>query len=243
VAHALGFGIYSNIVQMLENKDHWEDIGYQVLEGNCTAGEKMMVERPPETSTRTISSNFSFNEIVKCKIFDDYGQEIEFIVNSIINDLKDGLRADDILISIVDDRNARRYANDLEMMLSKKNIFVNNTHIDTYGIIDFYLKGAVTISTVHKAKGNEAYQVYVAGIDSIFANPDELHRNRIFTAITRAKAWVTITGIGKNAKKCEFEIKQVAKDFPRLIFKYPIPAYIKTMKRDMSRAAKKATKC
>ena len=65
-----------------------------------------------------------------------------------------------------------------------------------YGILDFYIAGEITISTVHKAKGNEAYQVYVVGVDAIFNNPDIIHRNRLFTAMTRAKAWVTITGVG-----------------------------------------------
>lgn len=135
--------------------------------------------------------------------------------------------------------NARRYAEDLERLLSYKGVPVNNTHRDNFGIIDFHLEGAVTISTVHKAKGNEAYQVYVAGADAIFINPDELNRNRIFTAMTRAKAWVTVTGLGKYAKECEAEIRKVATDFPTLKFNYPSQEYIKTMKRDMSKAARK----
>ncbi len=239
VAHALGFGLYSNIVQKLENKEHWKDIGYKFIQGNCEIGEKTIIERPEETSTRTISENFKFSDIVKCKTFDEYSQEINFIANSIEDDLKDQLRPNDILVSIVDDRKAKRYATDLEKLLSEKNIFVNNTHRDSYGIIDFYLEGAVTISTIHKAKGNEAYQVYIAGIDYIFSNPDELQRNKIFTAITRAKAWATITGIGENAQQGVKEIKDVAKNFPRLVFQYPSEGDIKTMKRDMSKAAQK----
>src|SRR5262249_6615448 len=30
VAHALGFGIYSEIVQLLESREHWQDVGYEV---------------------------------------------------------------------------------------------------------------------------------------------------------------------------------------------------------------------
>ena len=239
-AHALGFGIYSDkIVQMFEDKEHWEDTGYKVLEGTCKPGEITVVERPEETGTRTISSNFSFDQIVQCKGFGTVDDEIAFVVEEIKKDISSGLRPDDIVISIVDDRNAKKYANELEKLLTKNGIAANNTHQDSFGIVDFYIEGEVTISTVHKAKGNEAYKVYVIGVDAIFGYPDIISRNRIFTAITRAKAWVTITGVGHLANKCFEEIEIVAKHFPTLKFVYPSPKDIRIMRRDMTKAAKK----
>jgi superfamily I DNA and RNA helicase len=239
-AHALGFAIYGDkIVQMFEDKEHWEDTGYRVLEGTCKPGEFTVVERPQETGTRTISDNFEYDQIVQCRVFEKFEEEIAFVTTSIKEDLKNNLRADDIVIAVVDDRNARRYAGALEESLRSQGIRVNNTHQDSYGIIDFYIEGEVTISTVHKAKGNEAYQVYVVGVDALFAMPDIIHRNRIFTAITRAKAWVTITGVGVAALQCLHEINEVAKGFPSLQFVYPTKKDIKIMRRDMTKAAKK----
>lgn len=42
-AHALGFGIYGdNITQMLENREHWDDIGYKVISGEFISGSKLL---------------------------------------------------------------------------------------------------------------------------------------------------------------------------------------------------------
>lgn len=240
-AHALGFGIYSGkIVQMFENREHWEDNGYSVVQGNCKVGELVKVERPEETSSRTISQNFKFDQIINCLVFEDFKEEISYISKCISNDIKkEGLRPDDILIEIVDDRYAQTYADEFQANLTKKGIPVNNVQHDKYGIIDFIMEGAVTISSVHKAKGNEAYQVYVVGVDAIFRNPDIVSRNRIFTAITRAKAWVTISGLGAAAGACAKEINEVSKNFPYLQFKYPSKQDIRVMHRDMTLAAKR----
>lgn len=240
-AHSLGFGIYSGkIVQMFENKEHWEDSGYEVFEGDCVAGQCTVVERPVETSTRTISENYPYNKIVSCLVFNDVNDEIQTIVNSIVEDIKnEGLRPDDILVAIVDDRHAKKYANDFEKYLLSESIPVNNTHRDSYGIVDFYLEGSVTISTVHKAKGNEAYQVYVVGVDALFSNPHMQNRNRLFTAMTRSKAWVTVSGIGDDATACANEIEKVAEKYPKVIFNYPSQQDIRIMRRDLSKAARK----
>lgn len=48
-----------------------------------------------------------------------------------------------------------------------------------------------------EAKGNEAPMVYVVGIEEIAENESSVaHRNKLFTALTRAKCWVKIMGVG-----------------------------------------------
>ncbi|MDF5871354.1 hypothetical protein P4112_02365 [Pseudomonas aeruginosa] len=49
-AHALGFGIYSNIVQLLESPDHWRDVGYDVLTPDFQVGNDIEILRPVENS-------------------------------------------------------------------------------------------------------------------------------------------------------------------------------------------------
>ncbi len=50
-AHAIGFGIYNeDLIQMFENNQHWEDLGYIVEEGNSMAGDRMIISRPEENS-------------------------------------------------------------------------------------------------------------------------------------------------------------------------------------------------
>jgi hypothetical protein len=87
----------------------------------------------------------------------------------------------------VDDRGARNYLSGVEMALHKLGIGANNLHSDSFGIRDFSKEGRVTLSTVHKAKGNEAFMVYVVGADAVMFRPDVRKRNMLFTAMTRAK--------------------------------------------------------
>ena len=238
-AHAFGFGIYGDrIVQMLENKEQWEDIGYKVVKGDFTAGAFTEIERPEENSLATISENQSPDEIVKAFDYNEFPKEISAVAQSIKNDLEEGLRPEDILVITVDDRYAKSYLVSMSKELASLNIPTNNIHEDSYGIRDFHKDGHVTLSTVHKAKGNEAFIVYVVGVDALyksFAGPRE--RNVLFTAMTRAKGWVRISGLGAGAVECKTEITKALNEFPYLRFYYPSQQQIKVIKRDLAEKA------
>jgi len=241
VAHALGFGLYSNIVQILENREQWTDIGYNVVQGDFVAGSLTIVERPAENSLPTISMHQPKDEIIKAYAATSFEEEIEITVQSIMDDIKNGLRHDDILVICVDDRNAKYYLKTLSMKLQEKGIGFNNVHDDSYGIKDFFRESQVTLSTVHKAKGNEAFMVYVLGVDALYTTYAGVReRNVLFTAMTRAKGWVRVSGVGSSAEECKKEIETALENFPYLKFIYPGPEQIKTIRRDLAdRAVRK----
>ena len=237
-AHALGFGIYgSRIVQMLENREHWVDIGYDVLEGDFTAGSTTVISRPPENSLPTISELNNIEEIIKSTSYEEFNDEVISVANSIKKDMDDGLLAEDILVIVVDDRNAKSYLRSISNQLNDLGIETNNTHDDYFGLRDFTEEGAVTLSTVYKAKGNEAYMVYVVGADAIYDLPDVIDRNKLFSAITRAKAWVRISGQNGDSAPWTLEIKNAIEKYPELVFRYPTDAEIKVMRRDLAKVA------
>jgi superfamily I DNA and RNA helicase len=106
------------------------------------------------------------------------------------------------------------------------------------GAPDFHRDNCVTLSTVHKAKGNEAFMVYVLGVDALFRQPDnKRHRNMIFTAMTRAKGWVRVSGIGEPAKACEREIRAAKANFPYLVFTYPSEKELELILQDKEDAS------
>ncbi|QRN83276.1 DEAD/DEAH box helicase [Chloroflexota bacterium] len=237
-AHALGFGIYGEIRQMLENKEHWEDIGYRVIRGNFQEGDEIIIERPLENSLPIISNEQSKEDIVQCTVFSEFLDEINSICLGIEKDIDDGLRPDDILVIVVDDRNARDYLSAISNKLAEKDIASNNIHIDSYGIKDFQQEGRVTLSTVHKAKGNEAFMVYIVGVDSLFAGEANVReRNILFSAMTRAKGWVRVSGIGRTAEICSQEINKALENFPYLRFEYPSGDELNKIKRDLEEKA------
>ena len=242
-AHALGFGIYGDhIVQMLESREHWEDIGYKVKAGEFVAGSKIEIERPKENSLSVVSEHNDFEEIVKTFVYSSIDEECAKVAKDIADDISDGLEPDDILVVSVDDRHAKTYLSGIENELRKNGIDSNNLHSDSFGIRDFAKEGRVTLSTVHKAKGNEAFMVYVVGIDAALINPDVRRRNMLFTAMTRAKGWIRMSGIGVGAIRCIKEMKDAKENFPSLVFDFPGPHDLQVMKRDLAEAADKKMK-
>lgn len=59
-AISLGFGIYNNqMVQSLENNEHWQDFGFEVLLGDCTKEEDVIIYRPNINSPLAIPEGMS----------------------------------------------------------------------------------------------------------------------------------------------------------------------------------------
>jgi len=238
-AHALGFGLYGpKPVQMLENRDHWEDIGYRVLEGEFKEGSAVRIERPFENSPSLVSKSQERHEIVRGTVYDTYADEIQGTATSIQRDIAEGLRPDDILVVVVDDRNAKAYLNHVAEALAALGISTNNIHADSFSVRDFYREGRVTLSTVHKAKGNEGFMVYVIGVDALFSSYAGVReRNMLFTAMTRAKGWVRVSGIGPPAANCVAELNTALETYPLLRFTFPSEEQLKIMRRDLQEKA------
>lgn len=218
MAHALGFGIYNDeLIQCFEDKLSWEEMGYVVEEGDCVEGEKMVISRPIENSPR----NHRLKDNFKLESLDDFEKEINFVCNSIENDIKnEGLKPEDIMVISLDDRYAKTYFKNISVRLAEMNILSNNLSAD-YFYRRFIKENCVTLSTVYKAKGNEAAAVYVVGADA-FENDkyDRSMRNKIFTAFTRAKVWLTVSGISIKNKNLEQEIEKVKANNYKFIFDY-----------------------
>lgn len=228
-AHALGFGIYNNqLIQMFENNQHWEDLGYKVECGDSKIGDNMVISRPQENSPLTISNKQSFEQLINLHSAEDFDSEIEWVVNEIYREInEEKLRPEDIVVISLDDRNAKLYLNEIEKSLAKKNIFSFNLS-DNFYSKGFIREDAVTLSTVYKAKGNEAGLVFIVGCD-VFENAiDDIRmRNRVFTAFTRSKGWLRISGIDMRNSQLFKEINMVKDNELKLIFEYEDAKVIK----------------
>src|SRR5262249_54096377 len=106
---------------------------------------------------------------------------------------------------------------------------------DPYGEPRFYIQDHVTLTTVYRAKGNETAVVFAIGVDAIYQNRKQQQaRNKLFTAFTRAKGWLRVTGIGSGAAKLKEEIDKALQLMPRMEFVQPDPSQIMTLQRDLS---------
>lgn len=233
-AHAIGFGIYGRrIVQMLESAEHWQDLGYTV-EGDLSPGTPVTINRPQENSPSSISQSNTIDDIISCAIFQNLSDEVMHIAQRIRTEIiTQGVSAEDILVICADDRNSNTYFRALRAALTNAGIQSNNLQDGSLILQDFQKEGAVTLSTIYKAKGNEAYSVYLIGIDALFRDPSPKSRNRAFTAMTRAKGWLYVTGLGADAEAFQIELNSAKSNFPNLVFTYPTPEQLVVMKRDL----------
>jgi len=243
-AHALGFGLYSDqIVQMLENREHWEDVGYQVIKGDFRTGSPTVILRPDENSPLGLSKHEAKSNIIKQFVSPSFEKEIEWVVQEISQFLEDGLRPEDILVISLDDRNARRYFEIIRDALLKRGVVCNNVLDNPYSSSRFAVDGMVTLSTVHRAKGNEAAAVIALGIDALFQlRRGRIGRNRIFAAFTRTKAWLRVCGVGDNAAYFLKELATAADKSPHLEFDFPDLKQVSMLQRDMSKREAKLLK-
>ena len=226
LAHGIGLGLYSPMgcLQMLESKDSWLAIGYEVEGGSdWTSGETVTIYRPPENTPNRIGKIYTGSQpLIEVRDFKTRDEEFDWIAKSISRDVsQESVAPEQIIVVVLDARSNRDFAPKIQMKLVKHNIA--STIPGVIHDADSYAEeGRVTISSVFRAKGNEAFIVYIVGFEELYNYVDELeNRNRAFTAISRSKAWVRISGTGEEMKKAKNEIDAILRDIPRFHFPFP----------------------
>ena len=244
-AHALGFGIYRDkgLVQIFENKDLWFDIGYQENDGEIEDGKLVTLSRTSKSSPEFLEKHSPVDDLIQFKVFETFEAQTAWLVEEIKKNLtEDELIPDDIVVINPDPLKTKDAVGGARLALMQMGINSNLAGVTTIADV-FTEPGTVTFTGIFRAKGNEAAMVYVINaqdcFDSFLPRYVARVRNRLFTAITRSKAWVRVLGVGEamSALKAEFE-KAKAEQFA-LHFRYPTEEERKTMmtvNRDMSKA-------
>ena len=173
----------------------------------------MVIERPRENSPLIVSDMQSPEQIIELKSLESSMQEIKWIADSIEHNIQnENVRPDDIIVICLDDKNSKGHLQALSAALNYKEIHTFNI-TDSFYSKGFIEEGSVTLSTVYKAKGNEAAIVYVMGTQVFQQGKNRRSmRNKIFTAFTRAKGWLKISGVNIEDGQLWKEIVQVIND-------------------------------
>lgn len=208
-AHSINMGLFRHggALQGVTTKKDWEDLGYKVIEGDFRkAGENITITRLDENSPHSIDSrDFGLNDALGANIvansFNSESEEQHWIVEQVSDDIKFGLmKPEDILITAISGNYEKKYFENIKYFLKQQGIASYIAGVDGSPNI-FRVKGAVTISSIYRAKGNEAWKVYACRFNYVtqpleWKKENELHkRNEAFVALTRAKVWCMVTGL------------------------------------------------
>ena len=227
-AHALGFGIYreKGLVQFFDQSNIWTDVGYTVEEGELRGGENVTLSRNPDSSPLFLEVHSPPDDLIQFHRFDNQAEQTAFLVKSIIDDIREEeLRAEDIVVINPNPLTTQREVGPARQLLfSESQINSELAGVSTSADV-FTKSGSVTFTGIFRAKGNEAGMVYIINAQDAFAgwnnSTTALERNRLFTAITRAKAWVRVLGIGRNMDGLIQEWDTLRKNDYKLKFRYP----------------------
>ena len=230
-AHALGFGVYRDtnpdtglgLVQMFDNPQLWGDVGYEVASGNLMGGESVALRRTPSTSPAFLEDHSPVDDIVQFRAFDTEDEQTEWVARQVKKNMEnDDLAAEDIMVINPDPLTTRGKVGVIRRRLLDDGIQNHLAGVDTEAD-EFIRGGSVTFTGVHRAKGNEVGMVYVVNAHDCWSSRYNLARirNRLFTAITRTKAWVRVCGVGSEMEQlCEEYRRLRASDY-ELRFSYP----------------------
>lgn len=251
-AHALGFGIYreprrpsgSGLIQMFDQSPLWKEIGYRVREGDLNEGAKVTLYRPEDTSPKFLEEHSDLDDLVQFICFENGEEQIHWLVEAIRKNLeKDELRHDDIMVINPDPLTTRQKVGPIRSRLLEEGIMSHLAGVDTKPDIFFRdsSEGSVTFTGVYRAKGNEAGMVYVINAQDCHAEAENLAslRNRLFTALTRSKAWIRVLGVGSGMEQLKQEYEKLKERSFELNFTYPTQEQreqLRIIHRDMTQA-------
>lgn len=215
LAHALGFGLYRDKlkVQMFEDLNVWNDIGYKIEAGNLEYGQEVTLRRTKESSPAYFKELLTVEDSLICKRFESEGEQYSWVAEEIEKNIKDDeLDPDDILVVFPDAYYSKSQYNNFRKYLMSRGIESILVGVNASRDI-FRIEGCVSCSGIFRAKGNEAPMVYIVNSEYCATGQELIKlRNILFTAITRSRAWVRICGSGKNMELLELEYNRCVKE-------------------------------
>ncbi|MDJ0660174.1 MAG: pentapeptide repeat-containing protein [Crocosphaera sp.] len=233
-AHAMVMGwvrCQGMLTGMTEKKD-WQSLGYDIA-GELIEGETITITRSVENSPNPLHKTWK-KPLIKFDKYLSRQQEISGLCQQIYDDLRqDGLRpSKEILVLVLGN-----YFESFKLQQTIANFFIRQgidiyipgskncndlTQENNHNPNQFWYEGAVTISRIHRAKGQEADMVYIVGLDQVAkVENDLLFRNQLFVAMTRSRGWLTISGIGNYFLYQELETVLKQKDTFTLTYRTP----------------------
>ena len=234
--HAIGMGLLrkEGILAGITNKEDWNRIGYEVQGDFRRVGKPITVHRPPQYSPNPIPELWG-QPVLEFQTYSSRQEEMTALAENIKHNIAyDGLNPSrDILVVVLGSTNeAIKLETEVASFLMDQDIDIYiptalqlndlvpqwpNQHRDR-----FWHESGVTVSRINRAKGHEADMVYVVGFDLVARNESDVNfRNQLFVALTRARGWACLSGVGNYPMYDE--MRQVIASGDTFTFTYKRP--------------------
>jgi superfamily I DNA and RNA helicase len=229
-AHALGMGLLreAGLLSGITRADDWRNIGYEV-QGDFRTNGPFTLTRPAENSPHPLVAGDG--PLISYRDHATREQELGDLVERVREDLQgQGLQPSRHLLIVT----LGQYGHD-KVVQGQVARVLREAGINYYapGALAinqpppeqradpnrFWMDGAVTITTIHRAKGNEADSVYVVGLDQVGKNEaDVTLRNHLFVAMSRSRGWLHLSGAAQAGTVFDREIQRVIASGTQLTF-------------------------
>ncbi|MBK1987127.1 ATP-binding domain-containing protein [Sphaerospermopsis aphanizomenoides BCCUSP55] len=210
-AHAIGMGLLrpEGMLTGITNKDDWNRIGYEVKGDFRRVGKPITIHRQPEYSPNPIPELWG-KPVLEFETFSSREAEMTALAEKIMHNIvHDGLSPSrDILVLVLGspyeaielETNVASFLMEYDIDVYIPTALKLNDLTPQYPNNDpdkFWCDGGVTVSRITRAKGHEADMVYVVGFDHVARNESDVNfRNQLFVALTRARGWANLSGVG-----------------------------------------------
>lgn len=219
-AHALGMGLLRTDGKLRRlNKQGWSDIGYEVEGDFRRIDSTIRIWRKPENSLNLLSQMWK-DKLIEFQKFNNKNSEIEAVAQKVKETLESGFQPDRqlLIITLGNVRQQRNIGNELNNqginffipgarevnLIPETNAIGNSSQEGDRSI--FWHDGAITISGINRAKGNEAIWVFIVGLENIAQSENSrLLRNQLYTAMTRTLGQLWISGL-KSPEISEYSL-------------------------------------
>ncbi len=212
VAHALGLGIYreGGPIQGFDEPNTWKEIGYEVLHGQLMPGSQVRLRRADKAHPDYFRALLQRDDIVQATVLQDANEQAAWVAECIQRHIaEEHLLFEDILIVLSSAATAREDAGHLMQALQVRGLASHLAGVAS-SKDELFRDQSIAICHIHRAKGNEAAMVYVVNAQEYMVATEQIsRRNALFTALTRARAWVRLSGWGSAMERLKEEFQAV----------------------------------
>lgn len=233
-AHAIGLGVYRttdnehehSLVNFVD-ENNFIDMGYTNLSNKFEPGYEVCLTRNENKTHISIPETISESSEAT-----EYAKASELIINLIRNE---DVNPNDIMIIDLDERYLTQdYEHFSRIFFDKLKEDQNDTNISIKLMASrtpdrIASTNAIVYTSIYRAKGNEANLVILLNCNAVpLSSRNSNIRNKIFTAMTRAK--VNVWLFGKDMEQFQKEIDAVKENDYMLKFIYPTDEQIKEIR-------------